>query len=238
MQITAKECFEVITAIETRRTNENTNLEQIGKKPTKSADTALSNFRKIYAKDVNAFIKGYKKILSLSGLKHSDVTKRITVMDSKAQDEDGKHIYMNLKGMNKFYGLIAFFGGYNVGIENFIQCTFSEIVKKSNIGYLGINPNGVLGSEFTSLNMRESMSYKSAETPERMDELINLEYPDYNPLTASTQTSQFKTILISLRLIDDIKYQVNATIKCAPKFARAVHANKDNIVVKNSNRQG
>ena len=199
---------------------------------TASMKTSVNNINAIYNESPEKFEKGLNALLRVSGLTLTQLNNAIV-----NQDKKDAH-YIPQKALAKMAGLISLFSGSNKGVDKYLHRFFGAIVNGSIVGTIGINPNGITGACFSSQSAKEYTSFKSAETPEQMDYLIDLSYPDFGTSTVNTQISQIKSLLIALNLIEDCKGEWNGSIKCTGKFARKIHQFKDLIISEVSSRQG
>ena len=191
------------------------------RKDVETADTkALLNVTRKY--DENALNAGFTKVAHWAGVSVETLAQRFTITDKKSAH------FVNLKGIQKFAGLVAFLGGESVKLDNqlgnFLKIALTALVT----GEYAIFKNAVVGAELSQQKCRYALGYKAGETSEDMDFLIDLNRADYGISTITTQTSQIKTLLIAVGLASGIRGK-SSGVRLSGEFVRALNGLKDKI---------
>lgn len=178
------------------------NAELIARNGEETADTkAIINHLHKYAPE--ALNKGFQMVCNWQNKTPEEVASRFTLTDKKSVN------FINLKGTVKFLSLLNFIATKENKMDNFLNAVLKVALEKLTRGQVGINKNGVTGSNMSQQEIKESISYRAGLTNEQIDYLIEIGRADFLDSTWVTQSSQIKCMLITVGLCSGVKKQTS-----------------------------
>lgn len=194
-------------------------IENHSGKETTDAKNALSRINKANPEAVE---KGLTKICNWTHQTPEELTSYFTLTDKKSAH------FVNIKSVLKFIDLCVFLGSKVNTMDKYLNAVFTVALQKLIRGQVGINKNGVVGASMSQLAIKESLSYRAGLDNDRIDYLISIGRPDFLDSTYVTQSSQIKTMLISVGLCEGLKYKTSE-VQFNGGFIRELNFLKDHL---------